>query len=350
MRQEIKIAQIGLGHWGQNLLRNFINNPRADVVAICDHDQKQIDRALLIAPAARVYSCINELLNNPDIQAVSIATPSGEHFTHASAALKAGKAVFVEKPMTMSLKDAVALAKISSDTGQLVMVGHTYLYNSIVQNVKEHVSSGVLGDVYYAYGQRLNLGKFRHDCDVIWTLAPHDISIFNYWFDDCPHQVSARTLSYVGQNAGHAEICFAQLDYANGISAHLHLSWLDPQKVRRSVIAGSKKMLVYDDVDQSRPIQLYDKSRELNDIISGNSQGYNSTMRAGDVHILDVSTKEPLYLELDHFIDCILNDAPCSSDVYHGLEVALIMDALSRSANNNGAPISIEHPRQSREI
>ncbi|MBT5244649.1 MAG: Gfo/Idh/MocA family oxidoreductase [Rhodospirillaceae bacterium] len=344
MIEKLRIAQLGLGYWGQNLLRNLLNNSKAEVTAVCDPNQSRLASALERVPTARAYQSIDDVLRDQDVQAVSIATPSGLHFAHAAAALRAGKSVFVEKPMTTTLEDAVALAGISSDTGKLVMVGHTYLYNSIVQSVKKYLCMGELGQVYYAHSQRLNLGRFRHDSDVIWTLSPHDISIFNFWFDDCPYRVSARTMSYIGKDCGHAEICFAQLDYANGISAHLHLSWLDPQKVRRSIIAGSRKMLVYDDVDQNRSIQIFDKSQELDDIISENSKGYSSSIRVGNVHIPNLVTKEPLYLEMDQFIDSVTNSAPCPSDIRNGVWVTAIMDALSRSARNDGVPICVDYP------
>ncbi|MEG3618612.1 Gfo/Idh/MocA family oxidoreductase [Magnetovibrio sp. PR-2] len=343
MQNKIKIAQMGLGHWGQNLLRNFIRNPRAEVVALCDQNIDNLQPVCDVLPSARRYKSIDELLSDTNVDAVSIATPSGQHFEHTQAIIRSGKDVFVEKPMTLSLEDAVSLAQTAAHEDKLVMVGHTYLYNAIVERVKDYIRSGELGDVYYAYSQRLNLGKFRQDSDVIWTLAPHDISMFNYWFDSRPHQVSARTLSYVGEKQQHAEICFAQLDYPNEVSLHLHLSWVDPQKIRKSVIAGSQKMLVYDDVDQTQPIKIYDRSMELDEIISGRAAGYNVTKRAGDVFIPNVSTAEPLYLELDHFIDCMLGLAQCKTDVTQGLEVTTIMDALSRSALEDGEVTPVDY-------
>ena len=232
---KISLAQVGCGYWGTNIMRNADAIPNVELVALCDSDDTNLHLAAEKYPHAIPYKSIDDVMANPSIDAVLIVTPSGLHYEHINTALSAGKHVFVEKPLTTSIAQAVDVTKKAETAGLVLMVGHTFLYNNIVHEVNAKIESGELGDIYYIYSQRLNLGRFRHDTDVLWTLAPHDISILNYWYKSRPVQASARGMTCVGGEDSLAEVCFAHLDYPKSRHAHLHLSWLDPQKIRQMV-------------------------------------------------------------------------------------------------------------------
>jgi predicted dehydrogenase len=225
------------------------------------------------------------------------------------------------------------------------MVGHTFLYNNVVEDVRNRIVGGDLGNVLYLYGQRLNLGRLRADADVVWSLAPHDVSIANYWLDSKPHQVSARGIVCVNHQTSLAEVAFVQLDYPDGRTAHFHMSLLDPQKKRQMVVVGSEKMLVYDDVDIDRHIQIFDKRIEMD--FGGPSPDlatFKAKSRAGDLVIPNIRLKEPLAVEMDHFLDCVRSGARPRTDGRHGVEVMAILEALSQSMAANGAVTPVDYP------
>ena len=250
-----------------------------------------------------------------------------------------------EKPMASSVEQAVVLTKVAEEAGLILMVGHTFLYNNIVRDVKKRIERGELGQIHYAYSQRLNLGRFRRDSDVLWTLAPHDVSILNYWFGARPHQVSAHGRSHVWREDGIADLCFCLLEYPDGRSAHLHLSWMDPQKVRQMVVVGDKKMLVYDDMDPTKHIQLFDKGveRERERYVRDYAD-FKTRIRAGDLVIPNIRLVEPLSVEMAHFVDCIREGRTPLTDGRHGVEVTCILAALTRSMKNGGNAVPIEYP------
>ena len=343
--KKMSIAVIGAGHWGPNLMRNVAANPQAELAAICDVDPAALQRVAGNYPGVAQLRSLDEMLAQPVIDAVVIATPSGLHFEHALAALRAGKHVFVEKPMASLVEQAVELVKVAEDVGCVLMVGHTFLYNNIVREVKKRIDEGELGKIYYAYSQRLNLGYFRHDSDVLWTLAPHDVSILNYWFESRPHQVSAHGRSHVWVEEGIVDVCFCLLEYPDGRSAHLHLSWMDPQKVRQMVIVGDEKMLVYDDMHPNKYIQIFDKGiqRERNEYVRDFAD-FKTRLRAGDLVIPNVSVVEPLSVEIGHFVDCVRDGTNPLTDGRHGLEVTCVLEALTRSMKNDGDVVPVEYP------
>lgn len=345
MNRKVQVAQVGAGHWGPNLMRNVAANPKAELVAICDIDLAALQRVAGNYPSVAQFNSLDEMLAQPAIDAVVIATPSGLHFEHTLAALRAGKHVFVEKPMTSSVEQAIKLVKAGEDAGRVLMVGHTFLYNNIVREVKKRIDAGELGRIHYAYSQRLNLGQFRHDSDVLWTLAPHDVSILNYWFEARPHQVSAHGRSHVWVEESIADVCFCLLEYPGGRSAHLHLSWMDPQKVRRMVIVGDQKMLVYDDMDPIRHIQIFDKGVEKKRAEYVHDYAdFKTRLRAGDLVIPNVHLVEPLSVEIGDFIDCVRNGTMPLTDGRHGLEVTCVLEALTRSMQNGGEAVPVEYP------
>jgi len=343
MNQILRVAQIGAGQWGQNLLRNLASCPTVELAAICDSSKKGLKDAAKRYPEARQYSDIADVLSDKTIDAVVIATPSGMHFEHTHGALAAGKHAFVEKPLAHTTEEAVTLAEKAEQAGLTLMVGHTFLFNNVVHEVKKYIDSGELGEIYCAYSQRLNLGRFRSDSDVMWTLAPHDVSILNYWFDGLPEKVSARGHTYIHKKSEVAEVCYAQLDYPGGRNAHLHLSWLDPQKRREMVVVGSKKMLVYDDMSSDAHIRLYDKSAEAHHQSAiADFTDFTTRLRAGDLVVPKTRLVEPLSVEIAHFAKCCLENEVPRTGGRHAVEVIAVLEALERSMSNDGATYDVE--------
>jgi len=346
MKQKVKITAVGCGYWGTNLVRNIAANPNAELEAICDPDPAALERVGSRYPGVERMSRLEDVFARGSSDAVVLATPSGQHAAQALAALDNNMHVLVEKPMATTVAEAVELAEAVEQSGRLLMVGHTFLYNNVVREVKQRLGAGDLGSLRYAYSQRLNLGRFRRDSDVMWTLAPHDLSIFNYWFDSRPHRVSAHGRSHVLVEERVADVSFCLLEYPDGRSAHLHLSWLDPQKVRRMVLVGDDKMLVYDDMDQSRHIQLFDKGVErdhqnpLEDYAD-----FHTRLRTGDLVVPNIRLSEPLAVEIAHFVDCVQSASRPLTDHRHGLDVTCALAALEESMRDAGRPVTVEYPR-----
>ena len=326
-------------------MRNVVASAGAELAAFCEPDLQTVDRVAERYPSAKAYVNLDDALADSTIDAVMIATPSSLHHAHAMAVIEAGKHVFVEKPLAENVEDALELTQLASKADLTLMVGHTFLYNNLVHEVKNRIDSGELGEVIYAYSQRLNLGKFRPDSDVMWTLAPHDVSILNYWFDGRPISVSARGQHYVAKRSEVAEVCFAQLDYADGRNANLHLSWLDPQKRRDMVVVGSKKMLVYDDVNTEGHIRIYDKSAEAEfQNETTDYADFTTRVRAGDLVVPNIRLIEPLSVEIDHFSTCIKESSRPRTDGIHGIEVTAVLQALECSMLADGVTVQVEYP------
>ena len=340
----VKIAQVGCGYWGPNLGRNVVGNPHAELTALCDPDTHALQRMADKYPGIAQFDSFEDLLTQTSIDAVIIATPSGLHYQHVLAALQAGKHVLVEKPMASSVKQALELVQAAESTDRVLMVGHTFLYNNIVHEVKKRIDSGELGDIYYTYSRRLNLGRFRRDSDVLWTLAPHDISIMNYWFKSRPHQVSAQGITCIGKKNPIAEVCFAHLEYPDGRSVHLHMSWLDPRKRREIVVVGSKKMLIYDDMHADRHIQIFDKRVEVEySNPTDDFAEFTTLLRAGDLVIPNIRLIEPLSTEVNHFVECIQNGTSPLTDGRHGLDIITVLESLTHSMSHGGGTVPVEY-------
>lgn len=344
--EKIRIALVGVGYWGPNLARNIGQCSGATFAGVCDRDVARARAAAAPYKGAFADADLATTLARPEVDAVVLATPSGLHYEQAKQALKAGKHVMVEKPLAHTSEEAVHLVQLAAETKRLLMVGHTFLYNNIVRDVKRRIDGGELGSVRYIYAQRLNLGRFRSDSDVMWTLAPHDVSIINMWLDARPVRVSARGYSYIYPKSGVAEVAFVHLEYPEGCSAHLHLSWLDPHKRREMVIVGSDKMLVYDDANADAHIQLYDKKAEVE------HQGqlfdfadFTTRLRAGDLVIPNIRLVEPLKVEMTHFVECIALGKKPLTDGVHGLDVVAALECASRSMAADGQFVDIEYPK-----
>ena len=340
----INIGVIGAGAWGLNLIRNVALSPATDLIAVCDPSEKARRTVASRYRGASTTAHLEQFLDTDCMDAVIIASPACLHFEHARSALKAGFHVLVEKPLATRSQDAAELVRLAEQNGRILMVGHTFLYNNLVEEVKRRIDAGDLGDIRYMYGQRLNLGRVRSDVDVLWNLAPHDISIANFLQDARPLSVNARGASYVQVERNIADVAFFQMGYAGGQLFSGHVSWLDPQKIRRIVVVGSERMLVYDDMDASRHIQLYDKRVELEfQSPMQNFADFTTRVTAGDLVIPNIRLKEPLTVELEHFAASVRDGHRPRSDGRAGLELVCILEAMSASMEQGGAMLDVDY-------
>jgi len=334
----VRIAQIGCGYWGINLLRCFQQIAGVLVVGVAELRQERITYLNDKYPTVPTTSDYRELLDNT-VDAVVIATPPVTHYALAKECLLHDKHVLVEKPLAMRADDAADLVEIARMRGLVLMVGHTFEYNAAVRALRNYVANGEIGEVYYLYMSRLNLGRVQSDINAMWSLAPHDVSILMYVLRQQPVTVSARGISLL--QPGIEDVVFMLLEFPNSVYAHIHVSWLDPNKVRQLTIVGSKKMIVYDDVSPDAKIRIYDKGVTRNNV-SQSLGDYDSfgkfqlTLRAGDVVIPHLDFPEPLQVECDHFVDCIRNGETPLSDGQSGLRVVKVLEAAQRSLSAGG--------------
>ncbi|WP_454630056.1 Gfo/Idh/MocA family protein [Bradyrhizobium cenepequi] len=339
----IALGVIGYGYWGPNLVRNFSNSELSHVVAVSDLDSAKLAASKRRHPEIAVTSDFAELLRNPQIDAVAIATPVHSHFELALAALKAGKHVLVEKPLAPTSDQVRHLIDEADRRGLTLMVDHTFLYTPAVQKIRELILRGELGEVYYYDSTRSSLGLFQSDVNVIWDLAVHDISIIQYILDEDPVAVSATGSCHVAgspENMAHITLFFE-----SRCVAHVSVNWLSPIKVRQTFVGGSKKMIVYDDLEPTEKIKVYDKGITLN-APSENAHQFRIGYRAGDMCAPHISTKEALESEVEHFVECIRTGASPVSDGLSGLRVIEVLEAASRSIAQHGKPVRMEQPRR----
>ena len=339
----VNIGQIGCGYWGPNLLRNFNGLHDCFVKAVAELDDKRADYINRNYPQVKVTKDYQHILDDPEIDAVVVATPARTHYGLAKAILQSNKHAFVEKPLAMTSSEVKELIAIAEEKNRIVMVGHTFEYNVAVRVLKEYISNDEIGDVYYIYSHRLNLGRVRQDVNVMWNLAPHDVSILIYILGIEPTSVSAKGASYIQE--GIEDVVFMTLSFPNKIVSHVHVSWLDPNKVRRMTVVGSKKMVVYDDVSDAK-IQIYDKGITKENI--SNSLGEYDTFgkfqliqRAGDIILPKIDFVEPLQTECSHFVDCILSNKKPLSDGYDALRVVKVLEAAQKSLDEGGIEVAI---------
>ena len=338
------IGVLGAGYWGPNLIRNVAACPGARLVAICDANEAALEKQRAQYPDAHFHATLDAMLADPTVEAVVIATPARFHAEHATAVLRSGRHALVEKPLASTSTEARELVLEARRKGLTLMVGHTFLHNNIVAKVRDLMTSGDLGEILYLYSQRLNLGQVRHDVDALWNLAPHDVSIAGFLLNRRPVRVQATGLSYIRRAQKIADVSFFTLHYENGIAAHGHVSWLDPLKVRQHVIVGSRKMLVYDDMSRDAPITIYDKSVEKEFLQPFNTFAeFGTRIRAGDVERPAITLAEPLAEEIRHFAHCVRSRIPPRTDGIHGMEVVLILEALSRSMASGGGEVPVDY-------
>jgi len=329
MNATLVLAQFGCGYWGPNLLRNFSALPNCSVRYVVDSSADRRSFVQQSFPRSRAVETCDAALSDPEVKAVVIATPAATHFTMAKLALEAGKHVFVEKPLATSVAEVDELSRSAKTRNLVVMVGHTFIYNSAVRYVKKLIDGGDLGEVRYIYSQRLNLGRIRSDIDAMWNFAPHDISIIQYWLGNPqPLSVSKNGMAYMQD--GIDDVVFLSLEYPNKIIANIHVSWLDPQKVRKMIVVGSKKMVVYDDVADDK-IAIYDKGIDRKAVLGQNMdfdhpQLAQFNYRRGDIVLPEVKFTEPLRVEAEHFTDCILNSREPLTGITHARTVVSILE------------------------
>jgi predicted dehydrogenase len=327
---KLSIGVVGLGYWGPNLARNFASIPGCELAFLCDADAAARERGARTFPTARTTADIDELLADPDLDAVAIATPVPTHADLAVRVLAAGKHCFVEKPLAQSAADAERAVAAAAAAGRLLMVGHLLEYHPGVRKLKELTDSGELGDqIFYIYGNRLNLGKLRADENALWSLGAHDVSVVLYLAGEEPSEVTARGESYV--RPGVEDVVFCFMRFPSGLAAHLHLSWLDPHKERRFTVVGSRRMATFDDMELERKLTVYDKG------FDEDARTYGEYItRSGDVFSPRVPNVEPLRVECEHFIDAIRSGEPPRSDGASGLRVVRVLEALQRSLDTGG--------------
>ena len=329
MKKPLVLAQFGCGYWGPNLLRNFSVLPDCSVKYVVDMSP---DRRAFVErnfPRTRAIDSADVVLADPEIDAVVIATPAETHFNLAKQSLNAGKHIFVEKPLATKASEVDELGKTAAKRDLIVMAGHTFIYNAAVRYVKQLIDAGELGEIRYIYSQRLNLGRIRSDIDALWNFAPHDISIIQYWLGNPePLSVSRQGMAYMQE--GIDDVVFLNLEYPRKIIANIHVSWLDPQKVRKMIIVGSHKMVIYDDVADNK-IAIYDKGIDRKAVLGENMdfdhpQQLHFKYRSGDILYPELKFTEPLQVEAEHFRDCILNSEAPVTGLSHARTVVSILE------------------------
>lgn len=328
------LAIIGVGAWGRNLFRNMLDLKGARLTVCCDTNGERCESLAGTVPGVQMCKDPDVCINDPSIDAVVIATPAITHYDLASRAIQAGKDVFVEKPITLTLEDARRLVELADEHDRILMVGHLLEYHAGVEKMKELLDSGEIGDPYYIYSERVNLGRIRSDENALWSFAPHDISIILHLLQEEPLDVAARGAAYIREDI--EDVVFVTMRFPGNRMAQIHVSWLDPHKIRRTTLVGSKKMVVFDDMQASEKIKIYDKGVELN----GSCVTYadSLTLRFGEVVVPALKMKEPLRTECNHFVECVKTRRTPRSDGQDGLRVVRVLDAAQRSLKDGGCP------------
>lgn len=332
----LKFGVIGYGYWGPNIVRNFHGQERSQVAAVCDKSQKSLHRVRQAYPAMHTTSDCADLLNSSEIDAVAIVTPVWTHFELAKTALENGKHVFVEKPFTCTTAQAEELIELAERKNLKIMVDHTFLFTGAVKRMKELIDDGTLGKLYYYDSTRVNLGLFQHDVNVLWDLAPHDLSIMDYLIKERPEAVVATGERHLN---GHADIAFMTLYYPNNVIGHINVNWLSPVKVRTTLIGGEKRMLVWNDLEADEKLKVYDKGvqKTTGEAVYQTLVSY----RTGDMWAPRVEQTEALKLEAAYFVDCIINDKTPFNDGVAGLHVVRMLEAADQSLQEKGKIIQV---------
>jgi len=339
----LRIGQIGVGYWGPNLLRNFFDLKNVEVSKVVDKSPEKLNSIKQKYGSIKTGEDIKEIIDDKEIDAVIVSTPADLHYEMVKKVLLSGKHCFVEKPLALKTTEAKELVKIADERGLILMVGHVFLYNAAVIELKKRISSGELGKIYYIYSQRLNLGKVRSDVNALWNFAPHDISIVLFLMEKMPVTVSASGMSCIQD--GIEDVVFMNMKFDDGTISHFHVSWLDPNKTRIMTVIGSKKMIIYDDASDYK-IQIFDKGIDINskDNYMGNFDSfgkYQLIKRAGDILIPKIDFVEPLKSEALHFVECIEKGQKPLSDGENGLQVTRIIEAAMESIKNKSIEVKI---------
>ncbi len=340
----LSVGVIGCGYWGPNLVRNLVENRRCERVVVCDLDRGRLEHMLQRFPVEGGTTDFQDLLDDPALDAVMVATPLSGHYPLARRALESGKHVFVEKPFAHTSAQAQSLIDLGRENGRVVMVGHTFEYSPAVRKIREVIAGGELGEIYYISSTRVNLGLHQKDVSVVWDLAPHDLSMVFSWLGEYPVQVSAVGRDYV--QPGLPDVAFIDLIFGSGVLAHVQVSWLSPSKLRNTTIAGSRKMLVYDDTEHLEKVKIFDKGVNYKDPETFGE--YQLSYRAGDIVSPKLDSYEPLQAEVDDFLRSIQDDDRPTADGVSGLRVVQVLEAAERSLNSGGRPEILSWARTAR--
>ena len=341
MTETIGIAVVGTGDWGANLVRNFAGLAGAKLVALCDSDPGRLSRTAARYPGVRTMGRVEEVAAAPEVRGVVVSASAIQHYPIARTLLEAGKDVYVEKPLALQVDHAEALVRLARERDRILMVGHLLLYHPGVRYLKDMVTRGELGDLFYVYSQRVNLGKVRRDENALWSFAPHDLSVILHLIDAEPIDVAARGSAFL--QGAVEDVVFLHLRFAGGRMAHVHVSWLDPHKLRKITVVGSRKMVVFDDMEASEKVRIYDKGIDRPGPPMGQIVSYGDALsvRSGDILIPRISLQEPLQLECQHFVECVREHRTPLTDGADGLRVVRVLAAAQQSLAAGGMPVPV---------
>jgi len=332
------VALVGFGYWGPNLARNLQNLAGPSWRYLVDASAERRDRAATQYPQVTVTADLDDVLHDGEVGAVVLATPAATHAPLGRALLEAGKHVLVEKPLALSTVDAVGLARLADERGLVLMVGHTFEYVPAVRKMKEIVDKGEIGDLLYLHSQRLNLGRIQSDINAFWSIGPHDVSIANYLTGRRPDWAAARGARYLHDAV--EDVAFVTLGYPGGVLAHMHVSWLDPSKTRKTTVVGSRQMIVYDDMDADARLRVYDKGADRLDADAYGAWQYR--LRDGAMYVPRLEMAEPLAEELRHFLACAQTGDRPRTDGWNGAAVVAVLEAVDRSLTSGGVEVPVE--------
>ncbi len=335
----LKVAVVGCGVWGMNYLRVFSELPNSIVIGACDQSGDRLSLVHKRFPSVHLSSELQDILYDPGIEAVVVSTPATTHYEIAKECLLRGKHVLVEKPITTKVEEGEELIGLAEEKGLVLMVGHTFLFNPGIHKIKECIAQKDFGRIYYLHATRTNLGPIRHDVNAIWDLAPHDVSIMGYLLDQKPQWVSAIGARLLGNSR--EDVGFVTLGYPDAVIGNIHVSWIDPNKVREVVVVGSRKRIVFDDLNNVERIRIFEKGVSLLPMDADSFGEFRLQVRDGDIISPKVETSEPLKNQCQHFLDCIEEAKRPFSNGQNGLEVVRVMVAIDQSLQKNGIPVEV---------
>ncbi len=341
----IRVGVIGYGYWGPNLVRNFAEANGCRLASVCDARPQRLAVVEKRYPGVKAVTAWKDLVDDPEVDAVAVCTPVSTHFELAMAAIEAGKHVLVEKPMAINVEQCERLIDKAASRGVTLMVDHTFVYTSAVRKMQELVAAGTLGDIYYYDSVRVNLGLFQHDVDVIWDLAVHDLAIMDFVLPSRAAVVSATGISHVP--GGPENIAYLTIFFGDNVIAHIHVNWLAPVKVRRTLLGGSSKMIVYDDLEPSEKIKVYDRGILVTPNSSESVYQMLVDYRMGDMWAPRLETTEALKVEIAHFVECLEQGRKPMTDGQAGLDVVRILEAGTQSMREHGRPLELKQRRVS---
>jgi predicted dehydrogenase len=329
----VRIGAVGCGYWGPNVIRNLDTVDGFELCTICDADAGRLASVAGRYPSAAQTTCVGDVLDDPSLEAVYLATPVSTHYDLTRRALLSGKHVLLEKPLATTVEQAQELAALALERSRVLLVGHTFVFSPPVRKIKELIIQGQVGPIYYIETTRVNLGLFQKDVSVLWDLGPHDLSILLYWLDEVPSVVSARGRSFHGEEL--EDVAFLTLEFPSGVLAQIQISWLAPSKLRRTSIVGRQRMIVYDDLEPVEKVKVFDRGVDRQPASFGEFQ---LTYRSGDILSPRLDTTEPLFLECQHFLECIRTGREPDASPRHAVDVVRVIQAAEHSLRHQGAP------------